>query len=70
MPYSFNSITLIETFLSYMNFGEQIWCVLLGMSFEAVTHIWSHVSENKKKIAKIQNLKFHNCLNNFGRDPS
>ncbi len=22
-----------------------------------------------KKMAKIQNLKFHNSLNNFGRDP-
>ncbi len=22
-----------------------------------------------KKIAKIQNLKFHNSLNNFGEDP-
>ncbi len=26
--------------------------------------------KNKKKLQKIQNLKFHNSLYNFGRDPS
>ncbi len=53
-----------------MNFGEQIWCVLSEeMSFETFTPIWSHVRENEKKLAKIQNLKFHNSLKNFGRDP-
>ncbi len=54
-----------------MNFREQIWCVLSEeMSFEAFTPIWSHVNENEKKLPKIQNLKFHNSLNNFGRDPT
>ncbi len=53
-----------------MIFREQIWCVLSEeMSFETFTPIWSHVSENEKKIAKIQNLKFYISLNNFGRDP-
>ncbi len=36
------------------------------------TRMWSHVSEKEKKnkqLAKIQNLKFHNSLNNVGRDP-
>ncbi len=36
-----------------MNFGEHIWCVL---------------SEKRKKWQKIQNLKFHNSLDTFGRD--
>ena len=31
--------------------------------------IWSHVHENGTKMTKIQNLKFHNSLNSFGRDP-
>ena len=51
-----------------MNLGKQIWCVLSEeMSFETFTSIWSHVSENEKKMATIQNLKFHNSLNDFGR---
>ena len=55
-----------------MNFREQIWCVVSQeMSFETFTSIRSHVNENeKKKMAKMQNLKFCNYLNNFGRDPS
>ncbi len=54
-----------------MHFREQIWCVVSEeMSFETFTPLWSHVNENEKKLAKIQNLKFHNSLNNFGRDPS
>ena len=28
--------------------------------FETFTPIWSHVKENEKKMAKIQNWKFHN----------
>ncbi len=53
-----------------MNFREQIWCVLSEkMSFETLTPIWSHVSENEKYFAKIQKFKFQNSLNNFGRDP-
>ncbi len=33
----------------YMNFGEQIWCVLSEeMSFETFTPIWSHINEKKK----------------------
>ncbi len=57
-----------------MNFREQIWCdVSEEMSFETVTPIWPHVNENekkkKKKMAKIQTLKFQNSLSNFGRDP-
>ncbi len=40
---------------------EQIWCVLSEeMSFETFTSTWSHVSENEKYLAKIQNLKVHN----------
>ncbi len=27
------------------------------------------LTKAKKKMEKIQNLKFHNSLNNFGRDP-
>ncbi len=51
-----------------MNFREQIWCVVSEeMSFETFTPIWSHVNKNEKKLAKIQNLKFHNSLSNFGR---
>ena len=51
-----------------MNFGQQIRCILSEeMSFETFTPIWSHV--NGKKMAKIQNLKCHYSLNNFGRDP-
>ena len=50
-----------------MNLGEQICCVLSEKLFETFTPIWSHVSENEKK--KWQNPKFHNSLNNFGKDP-
>ncbi len=47
-----------------MKFGVQIWCGLSEeMSVETFTPIWSHVYENKQKIADIQNLKFHNSLN-------
>ena len=36
-----------------MSFGEQIWCVLSEeMCFETFTPIWSHVNENKIKLAK------------------
>ena len=53
-----------------MNFREQIWCVVSEeMSFETFIPMWSNVNENEKKLAKIQNLKFHSSLNNFGRDP-
>ncbi len=46
-----------------MNFGEQIWYVLLEeMSFETFSPIWSRVNENEKKNCKIQNLKFHNAF--------
>ncbi len=31
-----------------MNSGEQIWCVLLKMSFETFTPMWSHVNEKGK----------------------
>ncbi len=49
-----------------MNFREQIWCVVSEeMSFETFNPIWSHVNENEKKLAKIQNLKFHNSLSNY-----
>ena len=50
-------------------FGEQIWCILSKeISFENSTPIWSHANENGKNMAKVQNLKFHNSLNNTGRD--
>ncbi len=38
---------------------EQIWCVLSE----------EMLAKTKKKMAKIQKLKCHNSLNNFGRDP-
>ena len=62
----------------FNNFGRNppqeyawIWVANLVGSFrgDVVWNVYSHVSENKNKLSKIQNLKFHNCLNNFGRDP-
>ncbi len=54
-----------------MNFGEQICRVLSDkISFEVFSPIWSHVNENEKNLAKIQNLKFRQSLYNFGRDHS
>ena len=53
-----------------MNLGEQIWYALSeAMLFETFIPIWPHVSEKEKYLANIQNFKFHNSLNNFGRDP-
>ena len=50
-----------------MNIGDEILCVLSEeMSFEPFTAIWSRVSEREKKS---KNPKFHDPLNNFGRDP-
>ena len=47
-----------------------LMCVLSEeMFFATSTPIWSHVSENEKKMSKLQNLKIHNSLNNFGNDP-
>ncbi len=37
--------------------------------FEVLSPIWSHVNENEKNLAKPQNLKFHQSLCDFGRDP-
>ncbi len=34
------------------------------MSFETFTPIRFHINENEKKLAKRQNVKFHNSLNN------
>ncbi len=53
-----------------MNFREQIWGIVSEMLFETFTLMWSHVKENEKKLANIKKLKFHNSLNNFGRDSS
>ena len=42
----------------YMNFGEQIWCVLSEeMSFQIFSPIWFHVNENKKKNCKKSNIQ-------------
>ncbi len=42
----------------YMNFGEQIWCILSEeMSFEIFTPIWSYVNEKRKK-ENVKNPKF------------
>ncbi len=49
-----------------MDLVEEICCVLSDKMFEVFSPIWSHVNEN---LAKIQNLKFHQSLYNFGRDP-
>ncbi len=65
--------TVVETLLSSMHvYWEWIWCVLSEeMAFETFTPIWFHVNKKRKEqLAKIQNLKFHNSLNNFGSDPS
>ena len=41
-----------------MNFGVQIWCVILEeMSFETFTPISSHVNENENNLAKIKNFE-------------
>ena len=51
----------------HMNFGEQIWCVLSKeMPFETFTSYGPMLTKTNKKC---QNLKFHNSLKNFGRDP-
>ena len=53
-----------------MEFSEQIWCILSEeMSFETLPPYGPMLTKTKKKLAKIQNLKFHNSLNNIGRDP-
>ncbi len=53
-----------------MNFGE-IWYTLSEeILFETLIHIWSHITENKNKMVKIQNWKFHNSLNSCGRYPA
>ncbi len=52
-----------------MDFGKQMRRVLSKeISFETFTPIWSYVNESEKQFLKIQNLKFHNSLNKFGRD--
>ncbi len=40
-----------------------------SFNIQTFTPILSHVNENEKKMAKVQNLNFHNSQNNFGRDP-
>ncbi len=40
------------------------------MLFETFTPIWSHVKQQQQnKLQRIQNLKFPNSLNTFGRVP-
>ncbi len=52
-----------------MDLGEQIWCVLLEES--SLKHLLPYgpmlPKTRKTKWPKIQNFKFHNSLNNFGR---
>ena len=48
------------------HFG-QIWCAFWAEMFETFTPMWSHVNEQEKNSSP--KLKFHNCLDNFGRDP-
>ncbi len=52
-----------------MNCGEQIMCILSEEMFETFTPMWFHINKNEENLSNIQNLKFHNSLNNFGRDP-
>ncbi len=49
-----------------MNFGGQIWCILC---LKLKTPYGPMLKKKKKKWQKKKKLKFHNTLNNFGRDP-
>ncbi len=65
------TFTLVETLPRSIHefLGANLVCSFRGDVIWTFTPILSHVSENEKYLAKIQNFKFHNSLNNFGRDP-
>ena len=58
--YFFNNIGTDPPFEYTCILGANLVCVVEVMSFETFNH------KKKKKMAKIQNLKFHNSLSIFG----
>ncbi len=49
-----SKFAILNKFGIYMNFEEQIWCILPEeIYFKNFTPIWSHCNENEKQMAII-----------------